>query len=103
MNKILTGIAGVLLAGGLGLSAAPLASADTPPPVAPGPHHMVWAHGNADINVETDCGPDCFSLVDSSVHDNYRLQPDGRWVAPNGNFIVGNTITNSHGVTANLS
>lgn len=84
----------------LGLGLAPLASADTAPPIAPGPHHFGWARGGFDFTVGYDCGPDCFSFDDhQGSHDLYRFD-GGRWVAEDGTFTVdGITFTNTHGVS----
>ena len=79
MKKIAT--AAALAFAGLGLM-APLASADTPPPVVPGQHAFDWNNGHAMVNIALDCGPDCFSLSDPSTRDEYRFDPVmNRWFA----------------------
>ncbi|MDT5021569.1 MAG: hypothetical protein QOI33_2093 [Mycobacterium sp.] len=100
MKKIATALAAMSIAG-LGL--APLASADQPVPVTPGPHHFEWSNGQSDVNVATDCGPDCFRLTDPSSNIEYHFDGN-RWVTADGVWTVdGHAFTNRSGKIATLS
>ena len=76
------------ITGAAALTLAPLAAADTPPPIQPGSYTFHGpGGGSAPENIAWDCGPDCFSVNDSR-HTEFRLQPDGRWVAESGAWTV---------------
>lgn len=64
---------------------APTAGAETLPPIAPG--NYTYTHGDGStvpVTVAHDCGADCYSVVGADDRYEFRLQPQGIWVAPPG-------------------
>jgi hypothetical protein len=86
---------------------APLAIADTPPPVAPGNYKLMLHAANtyALPVVAHDCGPDCFTMSEAGSQYVYRLQPDGVWLDTTKGWTTrdGVTFINPHGYPATLS
>ncbi len=86
---------------------APVANAETPPPVAPGEYTFYMRDGFDYITITHDCGPDCFAFAskDGSPPWNFRLQPDGTWFEAGSGVGTrdGITFINRHGLTATLA
>ncbi len=98
MKKIATTLAAVSIAG---LALAPLASAQQAP-VSEGPHTFIWSDGGQSaVTVAYDCGPDCFTMGDST---RYTFHFDGaRWVSPEGIATVdGQSYLNKNGIPGTL-
>lgn len=71
-----------------GLALAPLASADTAPPVAPGLYTMLVSGSSIPERIAWDCGPSCFAMGNtdgSGTPRDYRFDAAaGQW--RNDNF-----------------
>jgi len=64
---------------------APAAGAQTPPPVAPGSYTYIHGDGSTmPVTVAHDCGADCYSVSGADDRYEFRLQPQGIWVASPG-------------------
>ena len=98
MKRIATTLVAVSIAG---LALAPLASAEQAP-VLEGPHTFIWSDGGQSaVTVAYDCGPDCFTMGDST---RYEFHFDGaRWVSPEGIATVdGHSYLNKNGIPGTL-
>jgi hypothetical protein len=100
MKKIASALAAVSIAG---LALAPSASAEQAPPVTEGPHTFIWSDGGQSaVTVAYDCGPDCFTMGDST---RYEFRFDGaRWVTASGiSTADGHNFLNKNGIPATLT